>query len=267
MSFVVGEVTAPVTADSTSFEQAMGRVKEEGEKASQQVSNSFKGLSKSISDSMMKVGKSLTKYVTAPLLGAGVLAAKSAIDFESAFAGVRKTVNATEEEFAALEKGIRDMAMELPSNANEIAGVAEAAGQLGIANDNILGFTRTMIDLGEATNLSADQAATQLARLANITQMPQDQFDRLGSSIVTVGNNLATTEAEIVDMAMGLAGVKANRAIRGSDYRHGRSPFLGGSGSPGWRLRLLPSPIPDAVGNRDRWRSPHQFRIGCRNVC
>ncbi len=207
MSFVVGEVSAPVTADSTSFEQAMGRIKEEGEKASKQVSNSFKDLGGKISKSMEKVGKSLSKYVTAPLMGAGILAAKSAIDFESAFAGVRKTVDATEEEFAALEKGIRDMAMELPSSANEIAGVAEAAGQLGIANDNILGFTRTMIDLGEATNLSADQAATQLARLANITQMPQDQFNRLGSSIVEVGNNLATTEAEIVDMAMGLAGV------------------------------------------------------------
>jgi TP901 family phage tail tape measure protein len=116
-------------------------------------------------------------------------------------------VEATEAEFGVLQKGIRDMAMELPASATEIAGVAEAAGQLGIANENILGFTRTMIDLGEATNLTAQDAATQLARLANITQMPQSQFDRLGSSIVAVGNNFATTEAEIVEMAMRLGGV------------------------------------------------------------
>jgi TP901 family phage tail tape measure protein len=152
------------------------------------------------------VGKSLTTRVTAPLTALGGLATKTAIDFESAFAGVRKTVDATEEEFAALERGIRDMAKEIPAAATEIAGVAEAAGQLGIANDHILSFTRTMIDLGESTNMSAEEAATALARLANITQMPQTEFDKLGSTIVALGNNLATTEAEIVEMSLRLAG-------------------------------------------------------------
>src|SRR5690606_23081626 len=128
------------------------------------------------------------------------------ISFESAFAGVRKTVDATEEEFAELEEGIRGMATRLPASAEEIARVAEAAGQLGIHTENILGFTETMIGLGESTNMSSDEAATALARFANIVQMPQDQFDRLGSTVVDLGNNLATTEAEIVEMALRLAG-------------------------------------------------------------
>ena len=130
----------------------------------------------------------------------------TSIDFESAFAGVRKTVDATEEEFAALSEGIRGMTKEIPASAVEISKVAEAAGQLGIEKEAILGFTRTMIDLGESTNLSADQAATALARLANITQMPQTEFGRLGSTVVALGNNLATTEAEIVEMGLRLAG-------------------------------------------------------------
>lgn len=152
------------------------------------------------------VGKDMTAKVTAPIVGLGTLAAKSAIDFETAFAGVRKTVDASEAEFAELEKGIRNMSKELPASAAEIAGVAEAAGQLGIKKENILEFTKTMINLGEATNMTAEEAATSFARFANITQMPQDKMNNLGSAVVELGNNLATTEQEIVDMGLRLAG-------------------------------------------------------------
>lgn len=139
----------------------------------------------------------------------GVASLKAAIDFESAFAGVRKTVDASEAEFAKLEKGIRDMAKSIPASTTEIAAVAEAAGQLGIKTDDILGFTRVMIDLGNTTNLAADEAANSLARIANITQMPQNQFDRLGSTVVDLGNKLATTEAELVEMSLRIAGAGA----------------------------------------------------------
>jgi len=164
---------------------------------------------KKVGDKIADVGKSLSTKITAPIVGLGTLATKSAIDFESAFAGVRKTVDATEEQFAQLERGIRDMSKEIPVSATAIAGVAEAAGQLGIQTENILSFTRVMIDLGEATNLSAEEAASALAQFANITQMSQKEFDRLGSTIVALGNNLATTERDIVNMGQRLAGAGA----------------------------------------------------------
>lgn len=157
-------------------------------------------------DKIGEVGKNLTMKVTTPIVGLGTVFTKLGVDFESAMTGVAKTVDMTEEEFQQMSQAIRDMAKEIPASTTEIAGVAEAAGQLGIEKENILGFTRTMIDLGEATNLTADQAATAFARFANITQLPQDQFDRLGSTVVELGNNFATTEAEIVEMGMRLAG-------------------------------------------------------------
>lgn len=132
-------------------------------------------------------------------------------DFESAFAGVKKTVDATEEEFAKLRQDVIDMSTEIPSTAEEIAGVMEIAGQLGIANDSLTEFTKTMINLGVSTNMTAADASTALARFANITSMADygadgvSNWERLGATIVDLGNNFATTEAEIVEMSYKLA--------------------------------------------------------------
>ncbi|WP_223145577.1 phage tail tape measure protein [Paenibacillus antarcticus] len=155
---------------------------------------------------MSSAGQSLALGVTVPLVAAGTASVKSSIDFETSMASFRKTVDATEKEFKQFETSIRDMSKQMPASATAIAEVGAAAGQLGVKNEAIMGFTRTMVDLGVATNMSADQAATSLARLANITQMPQSEFDKLGSTIVALGNNLATTEAEITEMALRLAG-------------------------------------------------------------
>lgn len=147
--------------------------------------------------------------------GAAVLAglaygAKQAMSWESAFAGVTKTVDGTAEQLAQVEDGLRGLATSLPSTHEEIAAVAEAAGQLGVQRDAIVGFTKTMIDLGETTNLSADEAATGIAQLVNVidSRMLQspDAISRLGSTIVALGNDGASTEADILAMAQRIAG-------------------------------------------------------------
>lgn len=157
-------------------------------------------------EGLSKAGSLLTKTVSVPLVAAGTYAVKTAIDFETAYTGVTKTVDGTDKQLRKLKQGIIDMSKEIPSSTTEIAAVAEAAGQLGIQTDNVLGFTRVMIDLGNSTNLSAEEGASALAKFANVTGMSQKDFSRLGSVIVDLGNNFATTESDIVAMGMRLAG-------------------------------------------------------------
>jgi len=130
---------------------------------------------------------------------------EDAIEFESAITGVYKTVDGTPEQLAAISEEIKEMSLRLPSTTTEIAAVAEAAGQLGIQTDNITSFTEVMINLGEATNLTSDEAASSLAKFANITKMSADQYENLGSTVVALGNNFATTEADIVAMSTRMA--------------------------------------------------------------
>lgn len=131
--------------------------------------------------------------------------AQASMDFESSITGVAKTTDLTDEELAAMSDSIKALSTEIPATTDEIAAVAEAAGQLGIQKDVLLDFTEIMTMLGTATNMTADEAATALARFANITGMSTDNYGRLGSVIVDLGNNFATTESEIVAMGTRLA--------------------------------------------------------------
>lgn len=171
-------------------------------KSAQDVSEKFSKVGKEISG----FGSALTRGVTAPIVAGAGLVVKAAIDYESAFAGVKKTVDETATvSYQKLSDGIRQMAKELPASAVQIANVAEVAGQLGIKAEDILTFSRTMIDMGESTNLSAEEAATAIAKIANILGLTSDEYGRFGASVVDLGNNFATTEKDIVEMTNRLA--------------------------------------------------------------
>lgn len=139
---------------------------------------------------------------------------QAGVSFESAFTGVTKTVDETANiSYADLEKQIRDMSKELPSTVEEISAVAEAAGQLGIHTEDIKSFSKTMIDLGNSTNIGAEEAASALAKFANVTKMDPGEYQNLGSAIVDLGNNYATTEQDIVNMATRLAATATTAGI------------------------------------------------------
>lgn len=157
------------------------------------------------SDAMQSAGKVLLGVSGAIAVGLG-LSAKAAIGWESAWAGVRKTVDGSPEELAALEGQLRTLVRSLPATHQEIAAVAEAAGQLGVKRQDVASFTKTMIDLGETTNLSSDEAATSLAQLSNIMGIGAGQASQLGSALVELGNNGASTERDIVSMGLRIAG-------------------------------------------------------------
>ena len=159
----------------------------------------------SVAQTMEKVGEGMTAALTTPIIGLGTAAVKASIEFESAFAGVRKTVDATEDEYQRLSDSVKQMSTEIATSSSEIADVMANAGQLGIQTENLEEFTCTMIDLGNSTDISAGDAATAIAQFANVTNMAQSDFSSFGSALVDLGNNYATTESAIMNMSTRLA--------------------------------------------------------------
>lgn len=150
------------------------------------------------------VGSAMNK-ATAAIVGAGVASAGAAIQWESSCADVEKTVSGTAEQLAQIESSLLEMSQTKPVDNTVLADIAANAGQLGIWTDNVVEFTGVMSDLSATTNLTAEEGASAFAKFANITGMAQTEFGRMGSTVVELGNNMATTESDIVNMATGLA--------------------------------------------------------------
>ena len=221
------EIRVVITGDASGLSRTIGQVESElgrlagaessagaaGQRAARQTENGWQKAGKGLKE----FGKSIDDiakpiYVTSAAFAAGgVAAAKFAIDFEDNFAAVKKTVDGTPEQLDAIKQSIIDMTTvginghsAIPLTTAELNELAAAGGQLGIQTENIADFTETMAMLGTATNLVGEQGAATLARFMNVTNTSQDKISNLGSAIVDLGNNFATTEAEIAQMALNM---------------------------------------------------------------
>lgn len=139
-------------------------------------------------------------------------ATKTAVEFEDAWTGVTKTVDGTPQQLSKIDDGLKNLAQTTSSTYQDIAHYAELAGQMGIPTDSIVGFTKTITQLGDTTNLVGEEAAQSIAKFSNVmvsqSKKTNTYYSRLGSTIVDLGNKFSTTEADIMDMAtrLGVAG-------------------------------------------------------------
>ncbi|MCP3684533.1 MAG: phage tail tape measure protein [bacterium] len=156
---------------------------------------------KDLEKSLTQVAK-VSAVAFAAFAGTAAVALKNFVDFEKALVGVGKTANLEGKRLEQFGSSIQRLSEEIPVATNELLGIAQAAGQLGVTGEeNLLKFTETVAKLGVATDLSGEEAATALTRILNVTNESIDTIDTFGSVIVSLGNNFAATESEIVKVA------------------------------------------------------------------
>ena len=157
------------------------------------------------------LGKAAEKTKMFSILAAGAItyATTKSNEFEDAMVGVQKTTDITNAEMVEFSNTILDMSKQMPSTATEIAKTFEMGGQLGIRKEELKEFSRTIIDLTNSTNLLSEEGSADLAKFNNIVKFTAtdgaEGYRRWGSAVTALGNNSATTEKDIVSMAMRLA--------------------------------------------------------------
>ena len=128
------------------------------------------------------------------------------MQFESAFAGVRKVTSGTEEDFKNLENEIRKTALEKPISADQLASIYQMGSQLGIAKDGLKDFSNAIIDLAKTSDLTEEAGATMIAQYANVTGLKEEEYRKFASTLSYLGSTTATTESTIMDFASRISG-------------------------------------------------------------
>lgn len=144
----------------------------------------------------------------------------AARDFDTAFQGVIKTVGGTQEQLSTIEKQFRDLASgpkAIPIPIEELLRIGELGGQLGVAREELAAFSEVIARFAVSTNVSADEAATSFARIAEVTRLPQSQMENFASAVVNLGNNFAANEQEILDFTTRISGAGAVVGITASE--------------------------------------------------
>ena len=198
----LGELIVRISADASNLNKGLVKAK-----------NNIAGFAKA-NDKTLRDIKNAFRDAGLIIAAFGALSIKAAVDFESAFAGVRKTVDATEKEFAQLREGLIQLSKEIPISAKELAKIQEIAGQLGVRGvKNLTQFTKNVALIAKTTDLTEEAASFAFARISSIVQEPIKNIDKMASSVVALGNNFEVVESEILTFAQRIAASGKNAGL------------------------------------------------------
>ncbi|WP_198003620.1 phage tail tape measure protein [Neisseria shayeganii] len=187
----------------------------------------------------------------AGLLGAAVTVltpVKLAMDFESSMADVRKVVDFdTPQQFKEMQQDILNLTHRIPMAGRELAAIAASGGQLGIARQDIAGFTETVAKMSVAFDMSAEQAGDSMAKLANVYQIPIAQIDRLGDAINHLSNSSPAKASDIVNTLGRVGGVAKQfgltelqaASLSNTFISLGKAPEVAGTAINGMLTKLM----------------------------
>ena len=140
--------------------------------------------------------------------GMVALPVKLAVNFESSMADVKKVVDfESPQQIKEMEQDILRMTRRIPMAGTELAKIAAAGGQLGVARKDLASFTETIAKMSVAFDMSAEQAGDSMAKLANIYKIPITQISKLGDAINHLSNNSPAKASDIVNALSRVGGV------------------------------------------------------------
>lgn len=215
-----GRIIILVDADTKGYDKAFAEMTTTARSSTSTVSSTLTNAANKLSS----FGKSATKAVTLPIAAVATACGAAAVNIDTSLTNVKKTVDGTEEQYQQLKQAAIDFSKTNAVSASQILDLQSLGAQLGFNIDELDEFSRVASGLDIATDMNAEQAASEMAQFANITKMAHNDISNYASSIVALGNNLATTESQVSSMGQRIAAA-------GTQTKMSQAEILGWAGA------------------------------------
>ncbi len=123
---------------------------------------------------------------------------KQAMAIEDSMAEINKVVDFKEPDgLKNMQAALQDMSLKIPLTAEGLMQITAAAGQAGIAENELLSFTESAAKMGVAFDMTADAAGEMMAKWRSGMGLTQDQVVELADATNALSNANAATGKQI----------------------------------------------------------------------
>ncbi|MBO7288677.1 MAG: phage tail tape measure protein, partial [Clostridia bacterium] len=163
MAVDVGTARGYLDLDISGFLKNLKSAQDEADKQTKNIVTKIGGNLESAGKKMTSAGKSLTKYVTTPLVGVGVAGLKTATDFEASMSKVKAVSQATEDDFKDLRKEAINLGADTAYSATEVADAMTEMAKAGWNSEQILDGMSGVLDAAAASGEDLATVSTIVA--------------------------------------------------------------------------------------------------------
>lgn len=202
---------------------------------------------------------------------------KQAIEFETAMLGVAKQVDGARDAsgklttvYTSMRKEIQMLGRELPIANNELAVMVEAGARMGVAKENLIGFTRTAAIMASAFDLPAAELADNMGKIANLYKIPIPAIGELGDTINYLDDKSIAKGGDIISFLTRVGGVAASVKITSNNMAALGSTLLTlgeQTETAGTATNAIFQILASAEsGTKDFWHALHRLKLSAKDI-
>lgn len=150
-----------------------------------------------VGQGMQNVGGTLSKYVTAPLVGLGVASVKMAADAESSFAKVRTIIDSSVVSYEQLTSGVKAASDETGVAITDFNDALYSSVSAGVESGQAIQFTTDMVKLAKGGFTDTSKAVDVVTTVLNAYGMSADEATAVSDRLITTQNLGKTTVDEL----------------------------------------------------------------------